>query len=1214
MMIRNWFIVCLLILPVGLFAQFACHNEGAEEFARKLKEEKPVFDTYYRSLNHSERSGLNFPTNSIPVRIHILQDSPGVGRSVDSNGIVQIINRLNSDFAATGFQFYKCGNINYITNAGYNDMNFSTEFTPLYNATAVANIINIYFVRDLIFGGSAAAGLAPTPGGRDYILMRGNSALGNITHEAGHYFGLLHTHGVSNTERSKEKVDGSNCAEEGDFFCDTPADPGQLNVTFTNCIYNGTWGDANGQAYTPDVSNHMSYAPSNCRTRFSDEQTAFMYWVYHEYRSYLQCSTIKVDFTYTAAQVCDSPYTVAFTNTSVGLSSYQWDMTEDDITDYTTTNPSHTFSQPTVRYVHLKGVQAGKTYHRHKKIEFFKAKKVPAYESFNAATLQDGWRLLDMDNGRGWELAKAIGPDGQLSNMLRFRNYAYISSTAEDQVYSTAYNLTGLQNARLTFDVAYAPTNITDSLKIYISTDCGKTYGPLIFHAWGDSLKSAPKTYSEFEPTTQTWKTITVNLTPYVNNYVRFKIENVNTGANNIYIDNFRIDGGDGVKNIGFTTSRVAFFEGNASIAEGCRKYHLVQVPMHISAVPSAPVTATITAHGNAKKVHDYLLLDSLVTFTTGTTATKYIRVKIYDDAAVENTESIVLNITQVTGSGFTTSTKSSACAVDVYDNEPAQLSTAVIDTFLLNADFNNETTFIPGGWSMESDCPTCPNTGVVDSLLFWCTTGAAGGWLNSTQSLDSTDYVIMWALDAYKGVPIRECLISPAMDARGYDSLLLSFDNVFEKYPGMGFEKIGAQVWDGTQWVSVWSHIEYNGNLGKFYQPYTRCINLSAYANANLKVRFSFTDADYGYYWALDNVKVKAWRTGYKVATQLNTTTTAYVGPYDTVQLTSNRQVIATITNKSDWNYGCITATIDRAGTGALPYETPAAPNLVTEKTLHIVPAVNNPGGQYSISLYYTPQEMNGWLAATGNQMQQMAVIKTGGPVKNITPGSPNANGPTNQFCNTQQLMAYNSGWQLTGNFYTGFSGFGGGFPASSGSLPVEYGQQLEGEHVAGTGNVLTWATYVEIDNNYFEVQRSIDGVTFETIGIVNGHGNSTTPQQYTFTDTSYYTGINYYRLRQVDYDGYAEFSNMAAVYVVQKQLSAFVYPNPAIDKLFVTATENSTVELTDINNKRVLLPVAISANQTATIDITDVMAGVYVLVIRNNSSVALTRVAINK
>lgn len=1211
---KNWLIVYFATLPILLFSQFPCHNDGAEEFATKLKLDKHVFDRYYNTISRDERNSVNFPFNSIPVRIHILQDSPGNGRSIDSNGIAQVINRLNIDFAATGFQFYKCGNINYITNYAYNDLDFYSEFSQLYNTTATASIINIYFVRELMFGNSPAAGVAPTPGGRDYILMRGSSAIGNITHEAGHYFGLLHTHGVSNTQRSKEKVDGSNCSEEGDFFCDTPADPNQLNVTFTNCVYTGTWGDLNGQAYTPDVTNHMSYAPANCRTSFSNEQTAFMYWVYHEYRSYLQCSSVKIDFTYTAAQVCDSPYTVTFANTSVGLSSYQWDMNEDDVTDYANTNATHSFSLPGTKYVHLKGTQSGKTYHRHKKIEVFRAKNVPAYESFNADTLQDGWRLLDMDNGRGWELAKAIGPDGRYSNMLRFRNYAYISSTAEDQVYSTTYNLTGLQNARLSFDIAYAPSSVTDSLKIYISTDCGKTYNQLIFYAWGDSLKSAAKTYAEFEPTSETWKTITVNLTPYINNYVRFKIENVNMGGNTFYIDNFRLDGGDGLKNVGFATSRVAMFEGNAKITEGCRKYYIAQLPLHVSAIPSAPVTATITAIGNAKKGYDYELLDSVVVFQTGAATPQFIRLKVYDDASVEATEHIILTITQLTGNSFTASSSSQICIAELFDNEPQSLQTAVIDTILFFDDFNTQTTFVPAGWSIESDCSYCTNFPIQDSLLFWCTTGAAGGWFNMTESLDSTDYMIMWALDAYKGVPLGEYLLTPTINAAGYDSVILTFDNVFEKYPGIGFEKIGVEVWDGYQWVSVWSHIEYNDNLGKFYQPYRKSIDISSYANTNFKARFSFTGADYGYYWALDNVKVKAWRTGYSVATQLNASATAYLAPNDTVHLLANHTAVGTITNSSSWNYGCTSATIDRVGTGAFPFELPTASNMVTAKTLHILPASNNINGIYNIILYYTQQEIDGWVNATGNQPESMTIIKTGGPIKNITPATPNANGPTNEYSNAQQLEAHGNDWRLTGNFYTGFSGFGAGMPSSSGLLPVTYGKELSGTHVSGTGNILTWATYLEINNSHFEVQHSTDGITFTTIGIVNGHGNSTILQQYSYIDSTYKAGHNYYRLKQVDYDGFAELTDIIAIYIKPSEVSVSMYPNPANTYITVSVSTNCQMQLLDISGAPAINPIYIEADRLYTFDIKKVPAGIYTINLFTAENVTTKRIVIYK
>lgn len=1196
-----------------LFAQFPCHNEGAEEYALQLKHDKITFSSYYQSLQLNGRSGLSFPSNSIPVKIHILQDGPGYGQSIDSTGIVSVLNRLNSDFTATGLQFYKCGNINYITNSASNDLDFGSEFTQLYNSTSTANVINIYFVRELMFGGSPAAGLAPTPGGRDYILLRGNTAIGTITHEAGHYFGLLHTHGVSNTERSKEKVDGSNCDEEGDFFCDTPADPSLLNVVFTNCIYTGTWGDANGQAYTPDVANHMSYSPANCRTRFSDEQIAFMYWSYHEYRNYLQCSSLNIDFTYTAAQVCDSPFVISFTNTSVGASGFQWDVNEDDVDDYFTTNATHTFNSSGIKYIHLKSTIGGKVYHRHKKIELFKSKTIPSFEDFNAATLQDGWRILDMDGGRAWELAKAQGPDGQHSNMLRFRNYSYSSATAEDQVYSATYNLNGLQNARLTFDLAYAPSNTTDTLKIYVSNNCGKTYDNLIFYAWGDSLKSAPKSYTEFQPSSKTWKTITVNLSAYVNNYIRFKIENVNTGSNTIFIDNFRVDGGTGSKNVGFITSRVAFYEGDASTTEGCRKYTIVQVPLHVSAVPSAPVTITINANGNAKHLHDYILLDSIITWPANSTATKYVRLKIYDDASVEATENVVLSITSATGNGFTASNSSSTCIVSIFDNEPLLMEDAVLDTVLFFDNFNSETTYLPARWKVESDCPSCQQ-GVIDSFVFWCTTGGAGGWLGMTESLDSTDYVIMWALDAYKGVPLGEYLTTTTINAENYDSVILSFDNVFARYPSLGFEKIGVQVWDGSQWVSVWSHIEYNGDLGNFYQPYHKTINLSAYANANLKVRFSFTDADYGYYWALDNVEIRAWRTGYKPATGLNSNATAYFGPYDTIQLTNNYTAITTLVNQSAWNYGCTSVSIDRAGTGALPYELPDAQYRVTEKTVHVTPANNNPAGQYSITLYYTQNEMSGWVTATGNQPQDMAIIKTGGAIKNITPVNPSANGTTNEHSNNQVLSAYNNGWQLSATFYTGFSGFGGGYPSASGLLPVEYSLPLTAENVVARGNVLQWETAIEINNDYFEIERSINGAAFYPIAKVWGQGNTTTPQAYEYVDTTYESEVNYYRLKQVDYDGKSDFSNIAVVYNKPGEVALTVYPNPASGFFTVLVTETALLELTDVTGAHKYFSTTILGNRPERFNANNLPDGVYVLQISNSSMQATKRIIIAK
>jgi hypothetical protein len=91
--------------------------------------------------------------------------------------------------------------------------------------------------------------------------------------------------------------------------------------------------------------------------------------------------------------------------------------------------------------------------------------------------------------------------------------------------------------------------------------------------------------------------------------------------------------------------------------------------------------------------------------------------------------------------------------------------------------------------------------------------------------------------------------------------------------------------------------------------------------------------------------------------------------------------------------------------------------------------------------------------------------------------------------------------------------------------ALPVELisftGKQLE-KH-----NVLVWVTASEINNDYFEIERSANGVTFETIGIIKG-ANNKQQHQYEYRDEHPFVGINYYRLKQVDTDGKFAYSDI--------------------------------------------------------------------------------------
>lgn len=78
------------------------------------------------------------------------------------------------------------------------------------------------------------------------------------------------------------------------------------------------------------------------------------------------------------------------------------------------------------------------------------------------------------------------------------------------------------------------------------------------------------------------------------------------------------------------------------------------------------------------------------------------------------------------------------------------------------------------------------------------------------------------------------------------------------------------------------------------------------------------------------------------------------------------------------------------------------------------------------------------------------------------------------------------------------------------------------------------SWETATEINNDHFEVEAARDHggeLVFEIIGTVQGSGTSSISHSYSFLDEHPMTGMNYYRLRQVDYDGTAGYSKMVVV-----------------------------------------------------------------------------------
>lgn len=113
--------------------------------------------------------------------------------------------------------------------------------------------------------------------------------------------------------------------------------------------------------------------------------------------------------------------------------------------------------------------------------------------------------------------------------------------------------------------------------------------------------------------------------------------------------------------------------------------------------------------------------------------------------------------------------------------------------------------------------------------------------------------------------------------------------------------------------------------------------------------------------------------------------------------------------------------------------------------------------------------------------------------------------------------------------------------------ALPVEW-LYADAEKVSESEGLINWATSLEINNEGFEVQRSADGQDFEVVGFVPGAGNSTEIQEYKFVDSNPKAGLNFYRIKQIDFDGKVDYSRVLKLnFEVDEMVEVSISPNPA-------------------------------------------------------------------
>ena len=158
---------------------------------------------------------------------------------------------------------------------------------------------------------------------------------------------------------------------------------------------------------------------------------------------------------------------------------------------------------------------------------------------------------------------------------------------------------------------------------------------------------------------------------------------------------------------------------------------------------------------------------------------------------------------------------------------------------------------------------------------------------------------------------------------------------------------------------------------------------------------------------------------------------------------------------------------------------------------------------------------------------------------------------------------------------------------------MPVEL-ISFEGNKEA-TYNVIEWTTSSEIENDYFTLRKSQDGLSFETIITRQGKGTISTQSDYSFKDFDVKDGICYYELEQTDFDGTTAHLGILAIERRSSDISQelVLSPVPANDVLYLHSTFEmaSYADIINLNGK-IISKVAI---ENKSIDISALPSGIY-------------------
>jgi|TARA_B110000263_G_scaffold239895_1_gene242549 hypothetical protein len=533
---KNLLVVLLLLISFNCISQQRCHTTEYEEnlknqYSQYKQERKKV----NKETNHWIKNNYNNENSivTIPVVVHVVWNT--TQENISDQQIFSQIDVLNADFRRTNIDAIMTPTVwtsiaadteiefclatldpngtftSGITRTQTSQTSFSIQADAMKSTSTGGidpwdqdNYLNIW-VCDLSGG---ILGYATPPSSfnnpDDGVVIGYNyfGTLGTVqapynkgrtcTHEVGHWLNLDHLWG-SGGNCGNDNVNDTPTQEEENYNC--PAFPHNAN----SCGTSNSSGDM--------FMNYMDYTNDGCMNFFTLGQKARMIAAINQYRINLLNNNL-----------C---------NTNPPIPS--WNCINGNCIDPQNGNGTYSDINNCIASC------------------FCAAVSPPLSEDFQTGL--PGWTIINNDGSDTWELTNTSGYNS--SSSIYINNAEYSANGEIDDLVLPTLDLTSFSSIYLTFDYAYSlwtnpssAQNWSDTLKIYISQDCGNTW-QLIWEKAGLDLVTTSPVYNSFSwnPTSNNdWESEVIDLSIYSNeDDFSIKFRNINQFENNLFIDNINL-------------------------------------------------------------------------------------------------------------------------------------------------------------------------------------------------------------------------------------------------------------------------------------------------------------------------------------------------------------------------------------------------------------------------------------------------------------------------------------------------------------------------------------------------------------------------------------------------------------------------------------------------------------------------------------------------